>query len=48
VERRGRDLGRLRDESGDRFIAGVALHTGPQPYALGDRLSAFPMGALWA
>jgi uncharacterized protein len=43
-----RHLAWLRDELGDRFIAGVVLHTGPRPYALGDRLAALPICALWA
>lgn len=46
--RSARHLGWLRDELGERFLAGVVLHTGPRPYALGDRLSALPMCALWA
>jgi predicted AAA+ superfamily ATPase len=46
--RSARHLAWLRDELGDRFIAGVVLHTGPRPYALGDRLSALPISTLWA
>ena len=46
--RSARHLAWLRDEIGDRFIAGVVLHTGPRPYALGDRLAALPICALWA
>ena len=46
--RSARHLGWLRDELGDRFIAGVVLHTGPRPYGLGDRLSALPISTLWA
>lgn len=46
--RSARHLAWLRDELGDRFIAGVVLHTGPRPYALGDRLAALPICALWA
>jgi uncharacterized protein len=46
--RSARHLAWLRDELGDRFIAGVVLHTGPRPYTLGDRLSALPISALWA
>jgi predicted AAA+ superfamily ATPase len=45
--RSARHLVWLRDELGDRFTAGVVLHTGPRPFALGDRLSALPIGALW-
>jgi len=46
--RSARHLSWLRDELGDRFIAGVVLHTGPRPFVLGDRLSALPISALWA
>jgi uncharacterized protein len=38
----------LRDELGDRFIAGVVLHTGKRTYALGERISAAPICTLWA
>ena len=37
----------LRDELGDRFLAGVVFHTGPQLYELGDRIIAAPISALW-
>lgn len=43
-----RHLRWLRDELGDRFIAGLVLHTGPRPFALDDRLLALPICALWA
>jgi uncharacterized protein len=43
-----RHLRWLRDEIGDRFVAGIVLHTGPRPYALGDRLLALPICCLWA
>jgi predicted AAA+ superfamily ATPase len=43
-----RHLRWLRDELGDRFIAGVVLHTGPRPFPLDDRLLALPICALWA
>ena len=43
-----RHLGWLRDELGDRFVAGVVLHTGPAAFTLGDRLGALPISALWA
>lgn len=43
-----RHLAWLRDEIGDRFIAGVVLHTGPVGFALGDRLSALPIASLWS
>jgi uncharacterized protein len=37
----------LRDEIGDRFVAGLVLHTGPRPFALGDRITALPICSLW-
>ena len=42
-----RHLAWLRDELGDRFLAGVVLHTGPRVYSLGDRVVAAPISALW-
>lgn len=38
----------LRDELGDRFVAGVVLHTGPRAYALGERIVAAPICTLWS
>jgi uncharacterized protein len=38
----------LRDSIGDRFLAGVVLHTGPRAYALGEKLVAAPISVLWA
>lgn len=38
----------LRDELGDRFEAGVVLHTGPRIYELGERILAAPICVLWA
>ncbi|MBI2892065.1 MAG: ATP-binding protein [Deltaproteobacteria bacterium] len=43
-----RHLAWLRDELGDRFVAGVVLHTGPRVYPLGERITAAPIGTLWA
>ena len=37
----------LRDRLGDRFVAGVVLHTGPRVYRLGERILAVPICALW-
>ena len=37
----------LRDELGDRFVAGAVLHTGPAVYPLGDKISAIPVCAIW-
>ena len=43
-----RHLAWLREELGDRFIAGVVLHTGSYAFDLGDRLVAAPIAALWS
>lgn len=43
-----RHLAWLRDELGDRFVAGVVLHTGPRAFALGEKLVAAPISTLWA
>jgi len=43
-----RHLGWLRDELGDRFTAGIVLHTGPATYQLGRKLTAAPISTLWA
>lgn len=37
----------LRDRLGERFVAGVVLHTGPSAFALSDRVSAAPIASLW-
>jgi predicted AAA+ superfamily ATPase len=42
-----RHLAWLRDEIGDRFVAGVVLHTGPRSYPLGERITAAPLACLW-
>lgn len=36
-----------RSRLGDRFVAGVVLHTGTQSLPFGDRMRALPMAALW-
>lgn len=38
----------LREELGDRFVAGVVLHTGPRVYELDDRIAAAPIATLWS
>ena len=38
----------LRDRLGDRFIAGLVLHTGPRTASLGERLWALPVAGLWS
>jgi uncharacterized protein len=43
----GKHLRWLRDELGERFVAGVVFHTGPRVYELGDRIVAAPISALW-
>lgn len=37
----------LRDRLGDRFLAGVVLHTGPRSFALSERIVAAPIAAIW-
>lgn len=43
-----RQLRWLREQLGDRFTAGVVLHTGPRTFNLGERLIAAPISSLWA
>jgi len=45
--RDARHLITLRDRLGDRFAAGVVLHSGPDVLSLGDRLAAMPTSAIW-
>jgi predicted AAA+ superfamily ATPase len=42
-----RHLAWLRDEIGERFVAGVVLHTGPRVFPLGERITAAPLACLW-
>ncbi len=42
-----RHLRWLRDGVGERFAAGVVLHTGPRPFRFADGLLAVPICALW-
>lgn len=42
-----RHLAWLRDQLGDRFVAGAVLHTGPGSFSLGERIHALPICALW-
>lgn len=42
-----RHLRWLCDRLGDRFVAGVVLHTGPRVFRLGDQILAVPICALW-
>jgi predicted AAA+ superfamily ATPase len=43
----GRHLAWLRDELGDRFVAGAVLHTGPGRFELSPRIFALPIAAIW-
>lgn len=46
----GKDLSglkALRDELGDAFVAGVALHTGQRSYSPEDRIHVIPVDRLW-
>ncbi len=43
-----RHLAWLRDELGDRFVAGVVLHAGSLAHDLGNRLWACPIPSLWS
>jgi predicted AAA+ superfamily ATPase len=38
----------LRDQLGDRFVAGAVLHTGPGRFVLGERIFALPIASIWA
>ncbi|MFI4977897.1 MAG: ATP-binding protein [Solirubrobacterales bacterium] len=42
-----RSLLQLRDALGERFRAGVILHTGAETVPIGERLWALPVSALW-
>jgi uncharacterized protein len=42
-----RHLRWLRRELGERFVAGVVLHTGPAVYTLTDDIVAAPISTLW-
>jgi hypothetical protein len=37
----------LRDQLGDRLVAGVVLHTGPRIYSIDDKILAAPISVLW-
>ncbi len=43
-----RHLRWLRDEVGERFLAGVVLHTGSHVYEVADRILAAPISTIWA
>jgi predicted AAA+ superfamily ATPase len=46
--RDSRGLRYLRDNLGDRFVAGAILYTGASTIPLGDRLAAVPLTGLWS
>jgi predicted AAA+ superfamily ATPase len=37
----------LRDQLGDRFLAGIVFHTGPRVFELGKGIRAVPIATLW-
>ncbi|WP_035920620.1 hypothetical protein [Frankia sp. QA3] len=41
-------LRKLRDATGDAFVAGVALYLGARSYTFEDRLHVMPVDRLWA
>lgn len=40
-------LAKMRDRLGQRFVAGLLLHTGPTSGPLGGRMAAVPIDILW-
>jgi uncharacterized protein len=46
--RDARHLAWLRDGLGDRFLAGVVFHTGPDAFELDRGIQAVPIAALWS
>jgi predicted AAA+ superfamily ATPase len=42
-----RHLEWLREQLGERFLAGAVLHTGPRPFQLAERVFALPICTLW-
>lgn len=43
-----RHLRWLSEAVGDRFLAGVVLHTGPTSFKIADKITAAPISTLWA
>ncbi len=43
-----RALVELRDTLGEKFRAGVLLHTGTETVPLGERIWGLPVSALWS
>jgi uncharacterized protein len=48
TRRDARHLVWLRDRLGDRFLAGVVFHTGPDAFQLARGIQAVPIAALWS
>jgi len=42
-----RHLAWLRGPLGNRFVAGIVLHTGPATYPLGNHITAAPISTMW-
>ena len=42
-----RALRSLASALGKRFVAGIVLYTGADPYPFGPRMYALPVSALW-
>lgn len=42
-----RHLEWLREQLGERFLAGAVLHTGPRPFRLAERVFALPIASIW-
>lgn len=42
-----RHLQWLQDQIGERFIAGIVLHTGPANYQLAEHITAAPISTMW-
>lgn len=38
----------MRERLGDRFVAGVLLHTGPAAFVVAERITALPIAGLWS
>jgi hypothetical protein len=47
VREDARHLSWLAEQLGERFLAGVVLHTGPHIYKLSEKIIAAPIATLW-
>ncbi len=43
-----RHLAWFRDLLGERFVAGVVLHTGPRAFHVGEKIQALPISTIWS